>query len=575
MKILIAEDDAVSRRLIEKLLTRWGYDVVSFANGLDAWETLKEDDAPRFAILDWMMPGLDGVQLCQAIRSRKVEQYTYILLLTAKNEKEDVILGLEAGADDYLTKPFNPDELKARLHAGKRVLDLQAELLSVKETLHEQATHDPLTGLPNRLLFSDRLNQRINQANRSNGQLAVMFLDLDHFKLINDTMGHNVGDLLLQAVAERLSESLRQIDTVTRMGGDEFTVILSEITNVQDAVIIAKRVLDSLSAPFLLQSQEIFVSTSIGISVYPADGVDAQTLVRNADTAMYRAKALGRNNYQIYTSALNAATLERMTLENDLRRAIEREEFVLHYQPRVDLKNGTILGLEALVRWQHPEMGLIGPDQFIPLSEESGLIVPIGEWVLKTACAQNKAWQDEGLPPVVVAVNISALQVLQGDLVATVEDALAKTGLDAQYLDLELTESTLMHNPELAVETLIKLKSMGIRVAIDDFGTGYSSLSYLKRFPINTLKIDQSFVKDVTSNPDDAAIAGAVVAMAHTLKLKVVAEGVETLDQLEFLRSLNCDEMQGYFISRPVPPEELAMFLRSPQKVISTSNRAA
>lgn len=575
MKILIAEDDSISRRLIEALLQKWGYDTISVDNGSDAWKLLLSDDAPRFAILDWMMPGMDGLQICRSIRARKVEPYTYVLLLTAKSQKEDIILGLEAGADDYLTKPFDPNELRARLHAGQRVLDLQAELLTVRETLKEQATHDPLTGLPNRLLFSDRLNQRLAHASNYQHQLAVMFLDLDHFKLINDTMGHEVGDLLLQAVAERLTTALRQVDTVTRMGGDEFTVILSDIEGPQDAEHIAKRILEAMSTPFALAGQEVFVSTSIGISIYPADGVDAQTLVKNADTAMYKAKELGRNNYQVYTSALNTAVIERMTLENSLRKAIERHEFLVHYQPRVDLKSGTILGMEALIRWQHPEMGLIPPDQFIPLAEDTGLILPIGEWVLYTACAQNKAWQDQGFEPMAVAVNMSAIQVLQGNLVETVKQALEKTGLAPEYLDLELTESTLMHNPDLAVGTLRELKAMGVKVAIDDFGTGYSSLSYLKKFPINTVKIDQSFVKHINSDPDDAAIAGAVVAMAHTLKLNVVAEGVETLDQLEFLRSLNCDEMQGYFISRPVPAHELTQFLMQCRRESLQKNKAA
>ncbi len=428
--------------------------------------------------------------------------------------------------------------------------------------LDHLAHHDHLTGLPNRLLFSDRLTQSIAVAQRRNKLAAVMFLDLDRFKYINDTLGHNVGDSLLKQVAHRLSLTLRRADTIARMGGDEFTIILGDIDSPQDATRVAKKVLDSLTKPFLLDGRELFVTTSVGISVYPNDGVDVETLVRNADTAMYQAKEEGRNCYHIYTNELNTAAMERMTMENSLRKALEREEFVVYYQPRVDLKTGQILGAEALVRWRHPEFGLVAPVQFIPLCEETGLIVPLSEWVLRESCKQNKAWQDAGYDPISIAVNISVKQVEQRGLRATVTRALRDTGLNPIYLDLELTESTLMQDPKRTITVLGKIKDMGVQISIDDFGTGYSSLSYLKQFPVDAVKIDQSFVKHVTTDPDDAAIAGAVVAMAHSLKLRVIAEGVETLQQLEFLRELNCDEMQGYFVSRPVPADEFEHLLR-------------
>jgi diguanylate cyclase (GGDEF)-like protein len=557
MRILIAEDDPVSRRLLQALLTKWGYDVVVARDGGEAWNMLQKEDAPRMAIVDWMMPELDGVQICRMIRERESDSYIYVILLTAKSQKQDIIQGMVAGADDYVTKPFDANELNARLRAGRRILDLQSELLSTRETLRVQATHDPLTGLPNRLLFGDRLTQRLAQARRQEQLLAVMFLDLDRFKLINDTLGHNVGDMLLRSVSKRLKGTLREIDTIARMGGDEFTIILPDISTSEDATVVAGKVLHVLAEPVTVEGHELFVSASMGISLFPSDGSTAEALVRNADTAMYRAKEQGRNNYQVYTEALNAAAVKQVTLEHSLRRALQRNEFLLHYQPQVSIKTGKVLGTEALIRWRQPDLGLVSPAQFIPLAEETGLILPISEWVLSTACMQNKSWQDAGLPHMNVAVNISARQFEQDELTPMVKRALKASGLDPQYLDLELTESTLMQNPDMAVTILQKLKDMGVRVSIDDFGTGYSSLSYLKRFPIDAVKIDQSFVRDITTNPDDAAIAGAVVAMAHSLKLKVIAEGVETLDQLEFLRGLRCDEMQGYFVSPPVPAEDL------------------
>jgi diguanylate cyclase (GGDEF)-like protein/PAS domain S-box-containing protein len=425
------------------------------------------------------------------------------------------------------------------------------------------AHHDALTGLPNRLLFSDRLSQRIAEARRRGEQVAVMFLDIDRFKLVNDTLGHNAGDRLLAQVGERLKSTIREADTVARMGGDEFTVVLSQGRYAEDASRIARRILDLLANPFHLDDHELYLTASIGISVFPADGSDVETLVRNADAAMYHAKERGKNTFHFYTEALNIAAVERMTLESGLRRALEHEELVAYYQPCVDIRTGRIVSVEALVRWRHPDLKLVTPDQFIPLAEETGLIVPIGEWMLRQASAQNKSWQDRGLGHFEVGVNISAKQFQFADLAEVVRTTLADTGLSPEYLVLELTESALMLNPDHAVRVLRGLKKFGVKVFIDDFGTGYSSLSHLKCFPIDAVKIDRSFIRDITKDADDAAIAGAVIAMAHSLKLKVIAEGVETLDQLEFLRSLDCDQMQGYFVSRPAPAEELADVLMS------------
>lgn len=437
-----------------------------------------------------------------------------------------------------------------------------------EEQLDYLSYHDPLTGLPNRLLFSDRLTRRLSEARNEGKMLAVMFLDVDRFKLINDTLGHNMGDMLLKEIADRLHSCLRDVDTLARMGGDEFTIIVSNIVSIEGVVVVAERIVEALKEPFHIDDRELFVSVSVGISIYPSDGEDAETLVKNADTAMYRAKGGSQSNCQLFTEAFNTADLERMTLENGLRKATERNELLLHYQPLVDMETGRTLGAEALVRWRHPEYGLVSPGRFIPLAEETGLIVPISYWVLRTACAQNKAWQDQGHPRITVSVNLSARLLHQEGLVDRVSQILAETGLEPEYLDLELTESALMENADTAIRVLTELKNLGIRVSLDDFGTGYSSLSYLRKFPIDSVKIDQSFVKDITTNPDDAAIASAVVAMSHSLKLKVIAEGVETLEQLEFLRSLKCDEIQGYFISRPVPATELQQILEEPAIIL-------
>lgn len=556
MRVLIAEDDPVSRRLLEALLTKWGYEVIVTTDGKQACEVLQQEDAPRLAILDWMMPEFDGPEVCRKVRARENGAYTYLLLLTAKSQKDDIILGIGAGADDYVTKPFDANELNARLRAGRRIIDLQTELMSARESLLVQATHDPLTGLPNRLLFSDRLTQRLMRSRGAPQPLAVMYLDLDRFKIVNDTLGHNIGDELLKDVSRRLKACLRETDTLARMGGDEFTLILADVETHKEAEAVALKILDVLAEPMVIEGHELFVTASIGISVYPTDGTDVETLVKNADTAMYQAKEQGRNCYHIYTEALTADAIHAMTLESGLRKALENKEFVVHYQPRVDIRTGRILGSEALVRWQHPEYGLVSPNQFIPLAEETGLIGSISEFVLQTACAQTRAWIEAGGGQLSVSVNISGKQFQQRKLTHSIQQALKESGLDPKYLDLELTESILMENSEAVRPMLQEFRDMGVHISVDDFGTGYSSLSYLKRFPVDAVKIDRSFVTDITTNPDDAAIAGAVVAMAHSLKLRVCAEGVETIEQLEFLRSLQCDEMQGYFISPPVSAQE-------------------
>src|SRR5579859_3614195 len=435
-----------------------------------------------------------------------------------------------------------------------------ARAMSVQMT--HSAKHDVLTSLPNRLLLNDRITQSIAVARRQKKHLAVIFLDLDRFKYINDSLGHAVGDELLQSVSKRLLASVRRSDTVSRQGGDEFVILLSDLGRPEDAATSAQKLLLSLSAPHLLGGQELHIGGSIGISVYPADGTDAEMLIKSADTAMYHAKESGRNNFQFFTADMNRKSVERQSLEGSLRCALERGEFLLDYQPKVNLETGEITGVEALIRWQQPNRGLVPPAQFVPIAEDCGLIIPIGRWVLREACRQARAWQDAGLPPLPMAVNVSAVEFRDKGFVEGVRTILSETGLPAQYLELELTEGVLMEDAESATSVLLALKAMGVHLAVDDFGTGYSSLSYLRKFPIDALKIDQSFIHQNTTAHDESTIVSAVIAMGRSLKLRVVAEGVETLDELMVLQGLQCDEAQGFYISRPVAAEQFADLLQ-------------
>ena len=432
-----------------------------------------------------------------------------------------------------------------------------------EERVHRLAHYDELTGLPNRSMFNQRLSHALAQARRNDKSLAILFIDLDRFKNINDTLGHEAGDRVLKGVAQRLQGCLREGDTVGRLGGDEFVVLIEELPEPMHVAAVAQKILDAVVKPFIVGAQEFHITASIGISTYPDDSADMQGLLKNADIAMYRAKEQGKNNYQFYSALMNIHTVERLALESGLRRALERNEFLLHYQPKVDIGSGRLTGMEALVRWQQGARELIPPEQFIALAEETGLIVPIGEWVLKTACARNQFWREQGLPRLRMAVNLSARQFAHENLLQDVAKALNETGLDPAALEFEITESMVMHDPERAVNLLSRLKDMGIHLSIDDFGTGYSSLSYLKRFPLDSVKIDSSFIRDIPENADDAAITRAIIAMAHSLRLKVIAEGVETGGQLGFLREHGCDEMQGYLFSKPLPEDEFLRLLQN------------
>jgi len=438
------------------------------------------------------------------------------------------------------------------------------ERVRSEEQVQYLAYHDGLTSLPNRGLFSKILNHGISQAHRRKKELAVLFIDLDRFKNINDTLGHEAGDSLLQEVGKRLKQCLRDSDTVARLGGDEFVVLLEELDDPKHVSVVAHKILTTLVKPFTTLGQEFRVTASIGISTYPTDGEDEQSLMKNADIAMYRAKEEGKNNFQFYSKELNEHSFERLTMESNLRRALERDEFELHYQPKVDLRTGRITGVEALLRWHHPDLGMVAPVQFIPMAEETGLIVPIGKWVLRTACRQQKAWQDQGLPRLSVAVNLSARQFSDENLLQDITSIVKESGMDPTLLELEITESMLMNNVEKAIQTLDALNDMGIRLAIDDFGTGYSSLSTLKRFPINTIKVDRSFIRDLPGGADDKAITEAIIAMGRALSMTVIAEGVETKEQADYLRGQSCDEFQGFYFNKPMPADELAKLLQAP-----------
>ncbi|HYC45411.1 MAG TPA: EAL domain-containing protein [Burkholderiales bacterium] len=435
------------------------------------------------------------------------------------------------------------------------------ERKKAEERLNHLANYDPLTGLPNRALFRDRIGHALARAKRQELLMAVMLIDLDHFKEINDTLGHSKGDQVLQALTGVLRSCIRDTDTLARLAGDEFSIIVEHVRHVDDAVVVADKIISALSKPLVIDGQEIFVTVSIGIAMFPFSADSIEQLVQAADIALYRVKDQGRNGYEFYSPEMNADAAERLQIENLLRRAIERDEFSVQYQPKIAVHGGRVTGVEALLRWRSAELGFVPPDRFIPLAEKTGLIVPIGEWILRKACAQARAWQVQGLPPIVVSVNLSARQFRQPKLADMVASVLRETGLQAQYLELEITESLMMTEKDHAIVTVDELHALGVQISVDDFGTGYSNLAYLKRFPVQKLKVDKSFVQDATSDAEDSKIVAAVVALAKSMDLAVVAEGVETAEQLQLLAHLGCDEYQGYFFSEPLSAPDLEPLL--------------
>jgi diguanylate cyclase (GGDEF)-like protein/PAS domain S-box-containing protein len=470
--------------------------------------------------------------------------------------------------DGQQIKGYNDENLGAVIvfsDISKRKID--------EQELRFRATHDTLTGLPNRTLLLDRLNFAINSANRRNCKVAIIFIDLDNFKFINDALGHSVGDALLKMVATRFANLMRTTDTLARIGGDEFVIVLPDLDNTDEIPALLSRILQGISKPYIIEKHTLNITCSIGFSLYPDHGADVDTLLKNADNAMYQAKDSGKNTFQHYSKSMQTRVRKRLEIENGLREALHNEQFILEYQPKLDIKKNQLAGIEALVRWEHPTKGIIEPNDFISIAEDTGLIVPLSKWVLKTACAQNKAWQDAGITPVCIAVNVSSRQFKDKNFLEILKSTLSETGLEAKYLELELTETTAMSNPEEFIKILTQFKKLGVITSIDDFGTGYSSLNYLRQFSVNALKIDQSFIKEMESKGDDVSIVKAIVSLGHSLNMKVLAEGVETNEQLKQLLENDCDQVQGFYVSRPLSAEEMGEFMKEYRNLIPVNKK--
>jgi diguanylate cyclase (GGDEF)-like protein len=509
---------------------------------------------PDVVLLDVMMPDITGLEILEQMRSKEALRHIPTIILTSATDPETKLRALELGATDFLAKPVDPSELALRLRNTLAAKAYQDRLLY----------YDGLTGLPNRRLFTKRLNEALVRAKHDAKDCAVLHIDLDRFKQINDTLGQNFGDTLLKAVSARLVECVRYSDLVgrpgneeeeaelSRFGGDEFTLFIPNVERLENTTLVARRILKAMAEPFRVNARELFITASIGIAVCPTDGDSVDTLLKHAAVAVSHAKERGRNTYQYYAKDLNTRSVERLTTENHLRKALSNRELFLVFQPKTEVRTGRIIGAEALLRWKHPKLGVVPPNEFIPMAEEMDLIVPFGEWAIYAVCTLAKRWQSQ-IDPIRVSVNVSSRQFHKSDrLMLTVRNALETTGLEGKYLGLELTESMLMENPEEIARTLKTIKNMGVKISIDDFGTGFSSFSNLKRYPLDELKIDRSFVNDIPNNTDDAAIVGAIIAMAHGLGMGVVAEGIERQEQLDFLRDRDCDEYQGYLLSKPV-----------------------
>ena len=540
--IMMVDDEPTTIEVLEAFLEGEGYH--QFVTTSDSRQalTLLEAEKPDVLLLDLNMPHVGGLEILESIRGDYSLKHTPVIILSSTNS-ETKLRALELGATDFLSKPVDPSELALRLR----------NTLAAKAYQDQLAYYDGVTGIANRRSFIEQMGRNLRRTTHASHECAVLQVGLNRFKQVNDSLGHAAGDRLLKAVAKRLQACVRPGDLVARVGGDEFVLLIPGQGAAESAERVGQRIFYQLEEAFSVASQELFVTIGIGIALFPGDGRDVETLLNNASAAMAEAKGGELNGYRFYNESLSAESSSRLTLENQLRKALDRDELRLHYQPKIDVRSGQIIGAEALMRWEHPERGLVPPLEFIPLAETTGLIPAFGEWALHTACAENKKWQEAGFAPIRISVNVSGKQLDTGRLEQTVEKALRESRLDGRFLTLELTESSIMGNPQKTSETLRMIKEMGLHVSIDDFGTGYSSLSYLKRFPIDELKIDRSFVDGVPEDPDDAAIVTAIVSMAHSLGLRVVAEGVEQPHHLSFLKDLRCDEYQGYLFSRPLP----------------------
>src|SRR5712691_6352232 len=562
--VLLIEDNPGDVRLIREMLAEGEEALFELAcvgrlsQGLEYLATR----SPCLVLLDLSLPDSYGFDTFLKVyaHSPKVP----IIVLTGNDDQTVALSAVKTGAQDFLVKGKLDRELLLR------AMQYSIERKRYQEQLEYQANYDALTGLPNRNLLNDRLRQSVF-AQRFVRSIGVVFLDIDHFKFVNDSLGHNTGDKLLQKVAERLTETVRDGDTVARLGGDEFILILTDQPGQEVIYRAMQRIINKVAEPIDVDGQELMVTCSAGISLYPQDGSDVETLLKNADAAMYQAKEKGRNNFQFYTAEMNRQVNERLQTETSLRRALERNEFELYYQPRINVSSGALVGCEALLRWQHPERGLLLPERFIALAEETGLIVPIGEWVLRSACDQARAWQKDGCAPIAVSVNLSMRQFRQEALANAIDDALRESRLDPHLFEMELTESLIMHDTEVAIRILLRLREIGVDISVDDFGTGHSSLSYLTKLPISALKIDQSFVQDIkgSGRADEGLVAQTIISLARNLKLKVVGEGVETQAQFEFLKKHDCDEVQGFHFGKPMPAPEFERFAAKSEGVRS------
>lgn len=565
-KILIIDDEEEVRSILVALLEAAEFEVFQAANGLSGVRLAREH-FPDLILCDVNMPRLDGYGVLKELREDPSTTAIPFIFLSGKGEREEMRFGMDLGADDYLSKPFRRTELLRAIDArlakqAALIRHFDSELKLAEEKLNYALHYDALTGLPNRLTLRERLNQVCLQT-PAKQNVAILSFGLDRFKRINETMGYAAGDALLRLVAERIMRCISSRDTAARLNADQFAMILAGITHKGAIEDLARSLLEAVSEPFNIEGSDIFTTASIGVTFYPTDGSDIDHLIKNAEAAMHHAKEQGGNSFKLYSAEIQKMSAAEMALEASLRHALEQGQLSISYQPQVSLNTGAILGAEALVRWHHPEKGLIPPSQFVPIAEKSGLIVQIGEWVLRNACLQAKKWQDAGHNPFTISVNLTGHHFSQKNLGDRLVQILRETALEPTSLDIELTESILMKDVHTAISMLSELKRLGIQISIDDFGTGYSSLSYLKRFPFDTLKIDQSFIRNVSSDDKNAVLTTAIIEIAHNLNLKVIAEGVETQSELSFLFRNRCDAIQGYLFSRPVPALEFEPMLTS------------
>lgn len=577
-RILIVDDEPVIRQMLCEILSE-KYSCTDASCAEEAL-LLLEQQSFNLILSDIEMSGMSGIEMIPPIHQRLPD--AVVILISGKQNIESAIEAMRVGAFDYIQKPFDLEHIEVvveramqhhQLLADKRRHENYLEELINQRTerLNYLAYYDALTDLPNRALFEDRLSQCLGWAQRNRKNSTLILFSIDRLKKIQDTLGHSLSCEILQDIARRLKKCVSGNETLARFEGDEFALLLPQVQNTKSVIVMVNNISEALKHPIVVDKHEVFITLSTGISFFPEDGEDAQELLKNASVALSRAKEHGGNSFEFYTADMNAKALRRLEMENNLRRAVEREEFRVYYQPKIDTNNRQIIGVEALVRWQHPELGLISPAEFIPVAEETGLIFPIGEWILQTACKQGKLWQDKGFS-LNLSINLSARQFGQKNLSETIIRVINETGFDSRRLELEVTESSVMENPEYAVKVLSELKAIGIKFSIDDFGTGYSSLAYLKSLPIDIIKIDKSFISDITTNDDDATLVLAIITLAHNLRLKVIAEGVETEEQLKILHLINCDAWQGYLFSKPVPAEEFEkLLMKKREKMILNS----